>query len=324
MVGGDSNVLFITYMILSSTRQPFTRFPYASLAQQYYHLPPRICCRRISSSVLLAAMSSEMKTIKSWPKLTIYGDLNMRPFRNVWMLEEIGVSYHHVNCKPWSKKAKAVHPLGKVPALLVEDDDNQQQFVIVESAAINTFLGDLAREIESNNPTKDDNNEHSTLLVPSPATQLRAKYDSLTLFIMTELDSQALWIHRKHSDLKDVFGEAPIAVSEAKRQFENALGAVELELNDESGYLLPSGFSASDILFSNCCFWAQQIGWLARSSDDESTALTADETMPKSLSPKLESYLAQCRRRRAFMKANELRKHQLNVHQKKEAHRSKI
>ncbi len=122
-----------------------------------------------------------------------------------------------------------------------------------------------------------------------------------------------------------MFGEAPIAVSEAKRQFENALGAIELELNDESGYLLSSGFSASDILLSNCCFWAQQIGWLARASDRESTALAGDKTMPKSLSPKLESYLAQCRRRKAFMKANELRKDQVNKQQQqKEMHRSKI
>ena len=260
--------------------------------------------------------------IKSWPKLTLYGDLNMRPFRNVWMLEEIGFGYHHVNCKPWSKKAKSVHPLGKVPALVVKDDDNQHQFTIVESAAINTFLGDLAREIDSNKRTNHDT-EPSILLVPPPATQLRAKYDSLTLFIMTELDFQGLWIHRKHSDLKDVFGDAPIAVAEAKRQFENALGAIELELNDESGYLLESGFSACDILLSNCCFWAQQIGWLARSTLDESTtSTTGDVSLPKSLSPKLESYLAQCRRRDAFVRANELRKGQ--VIERKEHQRSKI
>ena len=235
----------------------------------------------------------------------------MRPFRNLWMLEEIGFGYQHVNCKPWSKKAKSVHPLGKVPALVVKDDENQQQFTIVESAAINTFLGDLAREIDG------------CALVPPPATQLRAKYDSLILFIMTELDFQALWIHRKHSDLKDVFGEAPVAVAEAKRQFENALVAIEIDINDDSGYLLSSGFSACDILLANCCFWAQQIGWLARSPLDESTTSTAgDTTMPKSLSPKLASYLAQCRKRDAFVKANELRKGQ--VSKRKEHQRSKI
>lgn len=290
--------------------------------RQYVHNSLRIVKRMTFTTTTASNAISSIKS--SWPQLqlTLYGDLNMRPFRNVWMLEEIGISYHHVNCKPWSEKAKAVHPLGKVPALVVKDVDNQKQFTIVESAAINTFLGDLVREIDSNKRTNDDTGP-SKLLVPPPATHLRAKYDSLTLFIMTELDSQALWIHRKHSDLKDVFGEAPIAVTEAKRQFENALDAIEIELDDKSGYLLESGFSACDILLSNCCFWAQQIGWLARSPSDESTISTAGDTaMPKSLSPKLASYLAQCRRRCAFVKANELRKGQ--VSERKEHQRSKI
>jgi hypothetical protein len=121
-----------------------------------------------------------------------------------------------------------------------------------------------------------------------------------------------------------VFGEVLIALSEAKREFENSLGAIELELNDESGCLLPSGFSASDVLLSNCCFWAQQIVWLARASDKESTSLAAGKAMPKSLLPKLESYLAQCRRRKAFMKANELQNDQSNKQQQKEIHLSKI
>ena len=236
----------------------------------------------------------------------------MRPFRNAWMLEEIGLGYHYVNCKPWSKKAKAVHPLGKVPALLVEQSD-KQQFILVESAAINTFLGDVAREIDCNKYN----------LVPPPATQLRAKYDSLTSFIMAELDFQALWIHRKHCDMKDFFGDAPVAVLEAERQFGNALDALENEINFESGYCLQCGFSACDILLSNCLFWAQQIGWLAKLSNESpsSSTFAADER-PKALSPKLETYLANCRGRRGFIAANELRKDE--TYKEEEKRRSKI
>lgn len=248
----------------------------------------------------------------------------MRPFRNLWMLEEIGSDYEHINCKPWSKKAKSVHPLGKVPALQVESQCNgiNQQFVVLESGAINTFLGDLAREIEccKQSTQQDDAMTANLMLVPPPATQLRAKYDSLVLFIMTELDSQALWIHRKHNDLKDVFGEAPIAVAEAKRQFDNGLKAMEHEINDGSGYLLPSGFCAADILLSNCCFWAQQIGWLARSSLDDSSS--TDDAGMTPLTTKLEAYLALCRHREAFKKANALRKDQ--VGEQKEHDLSKL
>ncbi|KAL7468070.1 hypothetical protein ACHAXS_008301, partial [Conticribra weissflogii] len=232
------------------------------------------------------------------PNLTLYGDLNMRPFRNVWMLEETNLPYNHVPCRPWGRKAKTVHPLGKVPSLLVEFPPNIDEnsggtsagdhghgyrtgdntLVILESAAINTYLGDLARELRAMPPTTTTKDAFAfSVLVPPPATPQRAKYDSLAFFIMTELDAQSLWIHRKHDDLKDIFGGCPTAVREAKRQFDNAMGVMLTELEDcskdgpfddvdgdvDSYYLIPSfGFSAVDILFVHCCNWAQKIGWL--------------------------------------------------------------
>ncbi|KAL7528536.1 hypothetical protein ACHAXR_006682 [Thalassiosira sp. AJA248-18] len=294
-----------------------------------------------------------------WPKVTIYGDLNMRPFRNGWMLEEIGLPYTHRMCKPWSRVAKSVHPLGKVPALLVEcaNDDGGcedgtagEKFVVLESAAINTFLGDLAREMSSSSVDfKQKRNvadplPHNSIptLVPPPATPQRAKYDSLAMFIMTELDAQSLWIHRKHSDLSNVFGDAPTAVREARRQFDNALDAMVAEIpgdendssNDNDEYLLPIGFSAVDILLANCCFWAQQIGWLEirvknpnavtiTSTSEKQTEGDNNETKaPKPLAPKLAAYLTRCRSRPAFVRVNELRKNQ--AHEKKETRISKL
>ena len=264
----------------------------------------------------------------------------MRPIRNIWMLEEIGLPYTHVVCKPWSRVAKSVHPLGKVPALLVEynkirganisdnNEEGREKFVLLESAAINTFLGDVAREIQ-----------HASL-VPPPATRIRARYDSLVLFVMTELDAQSLWIHRKHNDLSNVFGEAPTAVQEARRQFDKALDVMiaQIDNNDEDEgsmmYLLQTGFSAVDIIFANCCFWAQQMNLLEwkPSSGGESTVATTTaaatttsngtSTPKKLLDPKLASYLKRIRCRPAFVKANELRKNQ--VYEKKERRNSKL
>lgn len=268
----------------------------------------------------------------------------MRPFRNIWMLEEIGQPYHHIVCKPWSRVAKSVHPLGKVPALSVENyhchsslkDNNNNKFVIIESAAINTFLGDLTRDLYvPTNNVNDDIPPSARMLVPPPGTPLRAKYDSIAMFIMTELDSQSLWIHRKHDALSNVFGEAPIAVQEAKRQFGNALDVIVDEIvaegdgSEKVGYLLPTGFSAVDIIFANCCFWAQQIGWLEKSPDTKSDTSTTSfneqadsHDDAKKLTPKLTTYLQQCRARSAFVKADELRRNQ--VYKKKENHTSKL
>jgi len=227
----------------------------------------------------------------------------MRPFRNVWMLEETNLPYSHVPCRPRGRKAKSIHPLGKVPSLLVEfppDIDansgdvggvgasedggptiGENTLVVLESAAINTYIGDLARELQAAATMPPTKNKYN-VLVPPPATPQRAKYDSLAFFIMTELDAQSLWIHRKHDDLKGIFGDAPTAVREAKRQFDNAMGVMLTELkdcskdcdddgdddnDDDSYHLIPSfGFSAADILFVHCCNWAQQIGWLEKKS----------------------------------------------------------
>mmetsp|Transcript_10535 Transcript_10535/g.16034 ORF Transcript_10535/g.16034 Transcript_10535/m.16034 type:complete len:359 (+) Transcript_10535:52-1128(+) len=304
----------------------------------------------LAKTMTLSTLSSQ----KSWPKVTLYGDLTMRPFRNIWMLEEIGLPYKHVMCKPWSKIAKSVHPLGKVPALSVEyhvnegiakekEGEETQEFVVVESAAINTFLGDAFR---NHTTTVADNSDdiqphRQSALVPPPSMpQLRAKYDSLILFVMTEIDSQSLWIHRKHSNLSNVFGEAPGAVMEARRQFDNALDAMIHEitiageedennpsLKDGDGdgggcchYLLPTGFSAVDILFVHCCSWAQQIGWLEGNNGTSihtSTMGNSDENAPKPLTPKLEAYLKQCRSRPAFMRATGLRKNQVDEKKKR-------
>ena len=274
----------------------------------------------------------------------------MRPFRNIWMLEELGLPYHHVPCRPWSRKAKSVHPLGKVPALAVEyssndaSGDESKQFVTLESAAINAYLGDLARETRPPPRRRDDDPENggargtesyaAPTLVPPPATPERAKYDSLSYFVMTEIDVPSLWIHRKHGDLSEIFGEAPGALVEARKQFEKALAAVEDEMGTkEESYLLPSfGFSGVDILFAHCCFWAQQIGWLAKKSEKLTTAaeeegkvkeqenspseqgsktLGSDGVVPLPLSQKLEAYLKRCRVRPAFLRAEELRKNQV-------------
>jgi glutathione S-transferase len=265
------------------------------------------------------------------------------------MLEEIKCPYTHVVCKPWSRVAKSIHPLGKVPALLVENwhsnydgsgdgdrkDQRNSSFVVLESAAINTFLGDLAREL----PNQVLLNTTMPLLVPPPATQQRAKYDMLSMFVMTEIDSQSLWIERKHGQLSDMFGDAPAAVKEAKRQFDNALNVMVGEIitnnhgrtgdaRDDGQYLLSTGFSAVDIIFAHCCFWAQQIGWLEKKRSviasspssvpvDGATRKTPESEAttiisPTPLAPELAAYLERCRSRPAFLRAKELRKNQVD------------
>lgn len=71
--------------------------------------------------------------------IKIYGSLVSRATRNVWMLEELGVDYEHVNLD-WGKQENRspeylkINPAGKVPTLVDGDA------VMSESLGINLYL----------------------------------------------------------------------------------------------------------------------------------------------------------------------------------------
>jgi glutathione S-transferase len=138
-------------------------------------------------------------------KLLLLGSSSFRTFRNIWMLEELQVPFQHefMKARPQSRGAKQYHPLGKVPSLVVTEQSGRE-WSMYESTAINTYLGDTYGA-----------------LIPHPKTPERVKYDQTVAFCLSELDAQGLWIHRKHESLgsSTIFGEAPQAVVEAKRQF---------------------------------------------------------------------------------------------------------
>jgi hypothetical protein len=90
------------------------------------------------------------------------------------MLEELrdrlpaglSLDYRHVQAAPQSNEAKASHPMGKIPSLLVQDP-SEGEFTLIESAAINNWLGDRMREYcchEVGSAAEED------FLVPKPVS----------------------------------------------------------------------------------------------------------------------------------------------------------
>lgn len=168
----------------------------------------------------------------------LVGPTLFRCFRCVWMLEELGIPYEHVLAFPATKQAEKFHPMGKIPVLVVNED-----WALYESAAINTYLADFAQKF-----------------IPEPRTRERAHYDQTVLFLMTEMDASGLWIHSKHERLAQYLGgPCPIAVAEAKRQFERAQHSMEREF--VGPYVLGGDFTAADILYVHCLNWATSIAW---------------------------------------------------------------
>lgn len=184
-----------------------------------------------------------------------------RAFRCVWMLEELHYGGHYEldeAVQPGSTKVRAFVPSGKLPVLLhynyrpPQDHGQQQQqqqqsplstepFVLYESTAINTYLGE------------------GSSLVPRDKYQ-RAIYDQTISCIATELDAQGLWLHRKHAAMGKVFGEIPAAVVAARSQFEKMNAQIAAPILRHP-YLLGNEFTAADILYVHCLDWSKSIGW---------------------------------------------------------------
>jgi Glutathione S-transferase, N-terminal domain len=120
-----------------------------------------------------AAASSSFKLI---------GAAWTRAFRCVWMLEELGIPYQILdNHDPGTESVKRYNPSGKVPVLLEYNNsgakDAEPCFILTESTAINTYLGDCFPESGLVPPRPagggDGSSDTSTL-------RDRARYDSTT------------------------------------------------------------------------------------------------------------------------------------------------
>eukprot|EP00747_Dinoflagellata_sp_TGD_P169980 gnl/TRDRNA2_/TRDRNA2_200345_c0_seq1.p1 gnl/TRDRNA2_/TRDRNA2_200345_c0~~gnl/TRDRNA2_/TRDRNA2_200345_c0_seq1.p1 ORF type:complete len:225 (+),score=31.17 gnl/TRDRNA2_/TRDRNA2_200345_c0_seq1:75-749(+) len=207
--------------------------------------------------------------------LTLIGGAAFRPFRNIWMLEELGVGYRHVSATPRSPEATSANPFGKIPALV------DGSFTMYESAAINTYLGDKFRGREG---VKD--------LVPAPGTTTRGRYEQYVFCCMAELDAQGLWIHRKHEALGQFFGAIPDAVAHAKSHVEQVIRVISADLAAGGPYLCGEDFSAADILFVHCLNWAETIGWATWQAETDGGHSSA-----------LRAYLERCRTRPAYLAA---------------------
>ena len=202
--------------------------------------------------------------------LKLLGGASFRSFRCLWMLEELAVPYQHVDAaSPQSKEVKGYNPLGKVPVLVEQDG-----FVLYESVAINTYLGDTYR---SNNPT----------LVPPAGTRQRAIYNQTMSVLSTELDAQGLWIHRKHESLGYVFTYIPDAVAHARKYFHKTNRTLIDQVKHEGGpYLLGADLTAADIFYVHCLDWSTSIGWNDKWKED----------------PVIMDYLKLCKGRPAYIK----------------------
>lgn len=168
---------------------------------------------------------------------TVIGSLKTRTFRVLWMLNEMGVEYHHEPAPPRSDTVRAKSALGKVPVLLDGDD------VIPDSTAILHYLAD----------------KHGALTAPA-GTVARARQDAMTFRILDELEG-LLWTAAKHAFVLPEAMRNP-AVKDAMKQ-EFAMAAERLIGDIEGPFVTGDAFTVPDILLTHCGTWARNANFPA-------------------------------------------------------------
>lgn len=186
-------------------------------------------------------------------KLKIHGIAKSRAFRTLWVADEAGVPYEHVQTSFADTTSKTpeflkINPMGQVPAI---DDDG---FGLSESMAINLYIA----------------KKHGKGLYPSDL-KAEGKCWQWSFFAATSLErSMGLMVANKYTLPAEKRSEA--VAKENEEAVKRPLAVLDAELA-KSPYLLGSSFTVADLnvasvlygaWFNKHSFPANVTAWLER------------------------------------------------------------
>ena len=174
-------------------------------------------------------------------QITLYGSGTTRSARCRWALAEAGLDYELIERKGLigSDEIKAIHPLGKLPAAVV---DGRPLF---ESAAICTYVADKVPERG---------------LVGAPGTWERALHDQWVQFNLSELEAW-LWNTAVNSFVLPEAKRVTAQFAQNESMFRRSVMAIETHL-DGREYLVGERLSVTDIIVGWTLNWGRRQGFL--------------------------------------------------------------
>jgi glutathione S-transferase len=186
----------------------------------------------------MAGSTSRLQTAM----LKLYGCPNTRSTRVAWALEEAGADYDYeavVLHKGEGRRPSflRVNPAGKVPVLVDGD------FVLTESAAICTYVGDLF-------PV--------SRLTPAFGTAERARYNQWMAFAIAEFE-QPLWSVHKHRFALPKELRVSAVEQAARWEFGRACRVLEKGIG-EKAFIVGGHFTAADIMLAQVIARAPSTG----------------------------------------------------------------
>ena len=168
--------------------------------------------------------------MKQKPSIKLFELGPTRSARCRWTLLEAGLEYESLGNRPdiiGSEELRKVHPLGKLPAAII---DGRPLF---ESAAISTAIADLV-------PEKD--------LVAKPGTWSRALHDQWVCFALTEMEP---WVSSTELNSLDFVlpkdQHVPAIIQQNSMMFRRSAAALE-EVLGRTAYLVEGRFTVTDII----------------------------------------------------------------------------
>jgi len=165
----------------------------------------------------------------------VVGSAQTRAFRVLWMLEELGLEYTHLDVAPRSDELRRYNPTGKAPVLLVDGEP------VIDSTAIMTFLA-------------DKHGAKNGVMTYPAGTLERARQDALTHFVLDEMDA-VLWTAARHSFILPEEKRVPAVKESLKWEFERSQ-AVLLERMGDGPFLMGAQMTLPDIIAAHCVPWA--------------------------------------------------------------------
>ena len=159
------------------------------------------------------------------------GNVASRAFRVLWMLEELGLPYEHVNAGPRSDEVFSYSAQGKIPVLVDGED------VVTDSTAIITYLAD----------------KHGGLTAPA-GTVARAQQDAMTNRILDEFDA-CLWSAARNSFVLPEDKRVPEIKETLKWEFARSEANLLRDM-PEGGFVMGAQISLPDIVLTHCLGWA--------------------------------------------------------------------
>jgi glutathione S-transferase len=168
--------------------------------------------------------------MKRKPSIKLFELGPTRSARCRWTLLEAGLEYESIGNVPdiiGSEELREVHPLGKLPAAIIDGKP------LFESAAISTAIADLV-------PEKD--------LVAKPGTWSRTLHDQWVCFALTEMEP---WVSSTELNSLDFVlpkdQHVPAIIQQNSMMFRRSAAALE-EVLGKTAYLVEGRFTVTDII----------------------------------------------------------------------------